>query len=67
MPIITPYTIYTSVKGLILKRLLEGLLATLRCDAILFAAAEEIAGLSYTVVPNWAKADVAHSYQLVQY
>jgi hypothetical protein len=47
MPIITPYTIYTSVKGLTLKRLLEGILAVLRCDAILLAAAEEIAGLSY--------------------
>lgn len=34
-----------------LKILLNGLLAILRCAAILLAACEEIAGLSYTVVP----------------
>jgi hypothetical protein len=45
----TAYAIYTSVRGLTLKRLLEGLLAVLRCAAILLAACEEIAGLSYTV------------------
>ena len=53
----TAYAMYTSVRGLTLKRLLEGLLALLRCAAILFAACEEILGLSYTVVPNSAKAD----------
>lgn len=29
----------------------------MRCDAILLAASDEIAGLSYTVVPNSAKAN----------